>query len=133
MQGLRFSALTQQGFEIWPTTHYDLSAVGHQLFALQTTLKTALGIALTHSNEKSRVSAIRPSVSEGGRAKMQNCPIVIPNAKEMTENNPLFIYQGSKDEITITEAFSFVNPSDKLFFWPSRAILGPKHQLTINN
>ena len=95
MQDLRFSALTQQGFEVWPTTHYDFSAVGHQLFALQTTFKTSLGIALTHSNEKTRVSAIRLSVSVGGLAKTQNYLNIISIAKETIKNKQIFIFPGS--------------------------------------
>ncbi len=62
MQVLRFQTLTQQGFEIWPSTPYDFSEVGHQLLDFQTTLKPSLGIALTPSNEKPRVSAIRRRV-----------------------------------------------------------------------
>jgi len=118
MQDLRFSALAQQGFEVWPTTHSEKSEVGHQFFALQTTLKPALGVVLTHSNEKPRVSAIWRSASEGGRAKMQNYLNIISIAKEMTKNKRILICQGSNDKFILTRLNFFVNPQTKLFFPP---------------
>ena len=86
MQELPFSALAWQGFEVWPSTQHDFSAVGHQFFASQAPLKPNASMALTQPNEKSRVSAICRVVSEGGNAKMQNCLNIISNAKEMIEN-----------------------------------------------
>jgi len=97
--------------------------VGHQFFALQTTLKPALGMASTPSNEKPRVSAICRRVSEGGRAKMQNCLNIISNAREMIENEQIFICQRSDDEFIITDFFSTVNPPGKTFFSAN----GPKN------
>jgi len=110
MQDLRFSALTQQGFEVWPSTQHDFSAVGHQFFAFFTPFKPILDIASTQPDEKPRVSAICRVVSEGGRAKMQNYLNIISNAKEMIKNEPIFICLGSEHKNIITPPKALVNP-----------------------
>jgi len=105
MQELRFQTLTQQGFEIWPSTQHDFSAAGHQLLDFQTTLKPATSIPLTQPNEKMRVSAICHVVSEGGRANMENSARTTSNVEEMALKLALIHFSRFCNGFILTDKF----------------------------
>ena len=89
---------------------------GPSIFCFSDTPQTRSGHGIDATRQKIKGFSDLPCCVEGGRAKMQNSLVVIPNAKETTKNEWILICQRSKHEFTITNKFSTVNPFLKHLF-----------------